>query len=107
MKQTLWTLLVTLVFTLTLQAQEDGKKKPKFGIKFSGFVKTDTFFDSRQTVDVRSGHFLLYPKNEDLNTEGNDINAKWNYNILSIQTRLAGDGCARICRSRRVSRSGR
>ncbi|OQX77954.1 MAG: hypothetical protein B6D64_07485 [Bacteroidetes bacterium 4484_276] len=67
-----------------LQAQES----PKFGVKFSGFVKTDIFWDSRQTVSVREGHFLLYPKNESLDINGEDINDKSNFNMLSIQTRL-------------------
>ncbi len=66
------------------------KKPPMFGITFSGFVKTDIFFDSRQTVSAREGHFLLFPENEKLDAEGADINAKASYNFLSIQTRVAG-----------------
>jgi hypothetical protein len=66
------------------------KKAPLFGISFSGFVKTDIFFDSRQTVNARDGHFLLFPENEKPDADGNDINAKSSYNFLSIQTRLAG-----------------
>jgi hypothetical protein len=66
------------------------KKPPMFGISFSGFVKTDLFFDSRQTVNAREGHFLLFPENEKLDKDGADINAKASFNILSIQTRLAG-----------------
>ncbi|MCF8297808.1 MAG: hypothetical protein K9J13_09720 [Saprospiraceae bacterium] len=62
----------------------------KFGINWSGFVKADYFFDSRQTVSVREGHFLLYPANEKLDKEGNDINATPNMNMLAIQTRLTG-----------------
>lgn len=69
---------------------EPEKKAPLFGISFSGFVKTDFFFDSRQTVNARDGHFLLFPENEKPDKEGNDINAKSSYNFLSIQTRLAG-----------------
>jgi hypothetical protein len=64
---------------------------PAFGIKFSGFVKTDILWDSRQTVDLREGHFLLFPKPELLDPDGNDINAKASFNFLSIQTRLRGD----------------
>jgi hypothetical protein len=67
-------------------AQDD----PAFGIKFSGFVKSDIFWDSRQTIAAREGHFLLYPMNEKLDAAGNDINAKANFNMLSIQTRLRG-----------------
>jgi hypothetical protein len=59
-----------------------------FGISFSGFVKTDIIYDSRQTVNLREGHFLLYPANRNLDLNGADINAKSSFNILSIQTRL-------------------
>ena len=61
-----------------------------FGIKFSGFVKTDLIYDSRQTVAVREGHFLLYPAAKAPDSQGNDINARPNMNILAIQTRLKG-----------------
>ncbi len=79
-------LLFCLLFPLVLFPQEE----KKFGIKFHGFVKTDVFFDSRQTWDAREGHFLLYPKNEELDFNGDDIMAVSRFNILSIQTRLKG-----------------
>ncbi len=78
--------IVIIILPLLSLSQEE----KKFGIKFSGFVKTDVFFDSRQTTDVREGHFLLYPANEILDVNGDDINAKSKFNILSIQTRLRG-----------------
>lgn len=65
--------------------------EPAFGIKFSGYVKSDLLWDSRQTVDIREGHFLLYPKPELLDPEGNDINAKASYNFLNIQSRIRLD----------------
>ncbi|MDD4552810.1 MAG: hypothetical protein PHP04_01265 [Bacteroidales bacterium] len=96
-------LLALLIFSATMQAQTTGtitgktdakatkdKKSPLFGIVFSGYVKTDFIFDSRQTVNFREGHFLLFPENEKPDEDGTDINAKANFNILSIQTRLAG-----------------
>ncbi|MBC8314625.1 MAG: hypothetical protein ISR57_04510 [Bacteroidales bacterium] len=83
-------LLVSIFTAISLQAQDEGVKKPKFGIELSGFIKTDIFFDSRQVITARQGHWLLYPANEKLDADGKDINAKWNYNILSIQTRIAG-----------------
>jgi len=85
MKKTLLILAIYIASSIGLMAQDDAKK---FNVKFSGFVKTDIFWDSRQTVSVREGHFLLYPANEDLDVNGDDINAKSNFNILSIQTRL-------------------
>ena len=78
------------VETEAKQTSPETKKPPLFGIIFSGYVKTDLFLDSRQTVGLREGHFLLFPENEKLDADGNDINAKANYNILSIQTRVAG-----------------
>jgi hypothetical protein len=91
MKRLLIITLTGLLLAFRLIAQNsEVKKTPLFGITFSGFVKTDVFVDSRQTVGLREGHFLLFPENEKLDADGNDINAKASYNILSIQTRVAG-----------------
>jgi len=79
-----------LFFIVLLPILGFSQDEKKFGIKFSGFVKTDIFFDSRQTVTARDGHFLLYPQNEYLDINGDDINAKSQFNILAIQTRLKG-----------------
>ncbi len=62
----------------------------ELGIQWKGFVKTDYFFDTRQTITVREGHFLLYPANELFDMSGQDINAASSLNMLSIQTRLTG-----------------
>ena len=82
-------ILAVLILTASfnLFAQEK-KEEGKFGIKFTGFVKTDAFYDSRQTVSIREGHFLLYPDNVLPDANSTDINAKPNFNILSIQSRL-------------------
>jgi len=85
MKRTLIVVL-GLIIALAVDAQEE----PKFGIKFSGFVKNDFFWDSRQTVAAREGHFLLWPSPELLDENGEDINAKSNFNFLAIQSRLSG-----------------
>lgn len=71
-------------------AAQSEQKPPAFGITFSGFVKTDIFYDSRQTVNVREGHYLLYPKGPSLDPAGADVNAQPTFHILSVQTRLAG-----------------
>lgn len=79
-------LAITFLFVcLTISNAQD---EPKFKVKFSGFVKSDIIWDSRQGVSAREGHFYLYPKNEDLDLNEEDINAKSNFNMLSIQTRL-------------------
>jgi hypothetical protein len=71
-------------------AAQDDRKPPAFGITLSGFVKTDIFFDTRQTTSIREGHFLLFPKGPQLDPDGTDVNARDSFHILSIQTRLAG-----------------
>lgn len=66
-------------------------KTNDFGIKFSGYVKSDFFYDSRQTVNLREGHFLLYPTPKFLDANSADINATSSLNFLSIQSRLTGN----------------
>lgn len=63
----------------------------KFGIKFSGFIKTDLLYDSRQNEAFREGHFLLYPKETVKDKNNEDVNDKDRFNIMSIQTRLIGN----------------
>jgi len=80
-------LFIMILPSFVLMAQEEEKS---YGIKLSGYVKTDVFWDSRQTVAVREGHFLLWPSPEELDPDNKDINDKSSFNILSIQTRLLG-----------------
>lgn len=79
-----------LVFTCIPLIILSQNKEGKYGIEFSGFVKNDFFYDTRQNVSIREGHFLLYPSPISLDSDGNDINATGNFNFLSIQTRLTG-----------------
>ena len=69
---------------------QEGEKEKKFGITFGGFVKNDVFYETRQTVNAREGHFSLYPLNVKNDVVGNDINATPTFNMLAIQTRLTG-----------------
>jgi hypothetical protein len=87
MKKFLTIIVIAMCVFSVLKAQEGDK----FGISLTGFVKTDVFYDTRQTMAFREGHFLLYPKPELLDADKNDINEGGNFNILSIQTRLAGN----------------
>ncbi|MBR9974305.1 MAG: hypothetical protein KFF77_01870 [Bacteroidetes bacterium] len=81
--------ILLLVAVSSVTVAQDGQKS--FGISFSGFVKTDMLYDSRETVNVREGHFLLYPAAERAGAEGVDLNETPSFNMLSIQTRLKGD----------------
>lgn len=80
-------MLLAVLIALPLPAQI---KPAEFGIQFSGFIKSDFFYDSRQTVSIREGHFLLLPSEKALDENQNDINAAANVNFMSIQTRLTG-----------------
>lgn len=92
MRQGLVTILLGLALSAAAHpaAAQDDAKGPAFGLSLSGFVKTDIFYDSRQTASVREGHFLLYPKDALVDPGGTDVNARDTFHILSIQTRLAG-----------------
>lgn len=69
------------------------KADPGWGIKFSGFIRNDVFFDSRQVVSARpanQGELLLYPANVNNDINGKDINAAPSLDMLAITTRLVG-----------------
>lgn len=82
-------LLAIIILPLVLIAQ-DKTSENNFGIKFSGYVKNDFFYDSRQTVSLREGHFLLYPAPKLPDSDNHDINNVSSFNFLSIQSRLTG-----------------
>lgn len=79
-------IFVSLFFSTELVSQE----KRNFGIAFEGFVRTDFIYDSREVLNLREGHFLLYPLEEKKDSEGRVINDRPSFNMLSIQTRIAG-----------------
>lgn len=84
-------ILGTMSFLATAQ---DVNTEPKYGITFSGFVKTDVFYDSRQSTSstgLREGHFYLFPDNVLNDANNNDLNANPSFHILNIQSRLKGD----------------
>ncbi len=63
---------------------------PAFGIKFSGFLRNDIFYDTRQIVSAREGDLSLYPKDKSLDTNGKDINGAPTFHMLAITSRLSG-----------------
>ncbi len=92
MMQKLSLLIATLICLGPLAAAQD--EEPAWGIKLSGFVKTDIFYDTRQSTasnGLREGHFYLYPDNVLYDEDMNDLNANPSFHILNIQTRVRGD----------------
>lgn len=87
MKKQLSVLLIAF-FGLTYYSYgQSTSTEPDFGVKWSGFVKTDFMFDTRQIVNAREGHFNILPSAENI-VNGEDLNDQSNFNILAIQSRL-------------------
>ena len=87
-------IVLILLITTTISHVAAQATDPGWGIKFSGFVKTDVFYDTRQSSasnGIREGHFYLYPDNVLYDAAMNDLNANPSFHILNIQTRLRGD----------------
>ncbi len=82
-------LIVLFLSSFVGFTQNDNSEEQIQEFNLSGYVKNDLFWDTRQTVAAREGHFLLWPTpiNEDVN--GKDINAVPNFNYLSLQSRLS------------------
>lgn len=76
-------LLLTLTVLTTLNAQ---KKDLKFDLY--GFVRGDLFYNSRANAESNEGIFNLYPLNERLDANGEDLNAVSNSGFYMITTRL-------------------
>ena len=87
-------LITVIVLPILMMAQNKEVKKEKekkFGIKFSGFVRNDVIYNTRQVVSARGeSNVLLAPKPISLDKEGNDENGTANFNIASFTTRLRG-----------------
>jgi len=81
------TLILSALILLPIMNNLMAQEKSDVEINFHGFVKTDVIFDTRQNLAIREGHFFLLPLNEDLDDNGDDINATPNFNILNVQTR--------------------
>ncbi|KIA83688.1 hypothetical protein OA84_09430 [Kaistella solincola] len=72
-----------------IEALEAEKKAPKeWDVSLYGWVRTEYNFDSRQSAYTRELQLNLYPLDEKLDANGNDINAAGGSNILAITSRV-------------------
>lgn len=83
------TVLLLLLVPAALIWGQNKTTADKPGVSLSGYIKTDVIYDTRQTVNAREGHFLLYPSPVKNDAAGEDINNRNSFNILSIQSRLS------------------
>lgn len=79
--------LIILFITPLIQAQE--KAQTPVTVQFTGFIKNDFYWDTRQVLALRQNQFLLYPLNEKLDKNGVDVNEHTSFHFVAIQTRLA------------------
>ena len=66
-----------LLFCLAVSTGSFAQDK-NFGFKFYGQVRTDLFYNSRANVETVDGLFYMYPKKEELDADGKDLNATAN-----------------------------
>ncbi|MCZ4695059.1 hypothetical protein [Ancylomarina euxinus] len=84
MKNRFFICLMVLILTgVSVKAEEK-----KVSVKLSGFVAAESYFDTRKTVNSREGAILLYPANELLDSEGNDLNDRSEFFMTTVQSRL-------------------
>jgi hypothetical protein len=87
-------IIIGILSLLLVSEAVSQEVNPVWGIKFSGFVRTDIFYDTRQSSasnGIREGHFYLFPDNVLPDAYMNDVNANPSFHMLNIQTRLRGD----------------
>lgn len=88
MKQTLYIALILSLTSFSINAQTNVATGP-VTINISGFVRNDIFFNTRQTVTAREGAYLLWPEKMSYDLMGKDINARPDFNIMAILTRMS------------------
>jgi hypothetical protein len=90
----LFTQMVVAQTAATTEKPAEKKQDPStWGIKLSGFLRNDVYYDSRQVISARpaaQGDLLLYPANVSKDVNGQDINAAPSLTMLAISSRITG-----------------
>lgn len=60
-------------------------------LRFRGYIKNESFFDSHQDAGAVQEQFFLYPKEPRPDSCGRDINDKGHFNMLAIESRIRGE----------------
>ncbi|MEA3316414.1 MAG: hypothetical protein U9R54_00430 [Bacteroidota bacterium] len=79
--------LIILVFIPFLAFSQE-KEDKIITADFSGFIRSDFWYQSRENVEALEGLFTLYPANVSLDADGKDINAQSKVNMLAFSSRL-------------------
>lgn len=79
-------ILGVLIFTAWVSNYAQEKQENKTEVKWSGYIKADYIYDTRQSVSSRKGHFFLYPT-----APGNPNDNDDNLNGFALESRLKVD----------------
>lgn len=92
MKKTFLSLVFIVFYAVSFYGEDnnENEEEKNWGISFSGFIKSDYWYDSRQVVASREDLFLFYPADRYYDNQGIDINASPAFNYSAITTRLLG-----------------
>jgi hypothetical protein len=69
-------------------SQEDKSIEKPYKVDLYGFARVDYSWDTRQSAQVREYHLNLWPLDEKLDANSDDINASGASNFLSVVSRL-------------------
>lgn len=88
--QSFFRLLITATCSLLLSFNQltAQQESSPYSLRFSGFVRADAIFDSRQVVEAREGFLLFYPKKPLYDRNGSDLNAQPTFNQYAMTTRI-------------------
>ena len=80
-----------LLFAALCMVMAGHAQKKNFSYKFYGQVRGDLFYNSRANAEIVDGLFHLYPKDKNLDADGNDLNATANGSFYLLYSRLGVD----------------
>jgi len=85
----IYNLLIFSCIAIPTIAQEQ-EQEPEQRIKLSpyGFVRSEFFYDSRQSLTSGAGTLYLVPLDKNVNAEGEDLNAQPSARLLSMESRI-------------------
>lgn len=82
---------VLIISCLCAAAQNASNKEDAFDFSFYGRIRADLFYNSRANNETVDGLFYMYPKDNDYDASGNDLNAQPQGNMYMLYTRLGLD----------------
>ncbi|MDA3891836.1 MAG: hypothetical protein PF517_09255 [Salinivirgaceae bacterium] len=80
--------ILTILLSSAAFAQDDTAEKKEPIVKLSGHIRYEGYFDTYESVTSRDGNFYLYPVSAVENSNGEDIKAYNQFDMMSAQSRL-------------------